>query len=359
MKQIQHADEQLNRRSLFLRLRREIWIVPVLAVAGALAGALIYSLVWLSFSGQRQYRQISKYYLTFGKEENGEAADYYNDYTWNDLIWSIPAISDVIEADLPDGMTMDEAKSYVTAQILSDVRVLTIQVTAPEPEEVQQLTNALEDALVRYGKTAVQFDNIEYLSSGDVDAVVVSDRTRNAVLLGTVLGFLNGAVILWMRELLNDGIYVPEDALRRYGIPVLLVLEEQETQRGRRRGKRKTETRMPEFLQRETQEAEETLRNGVVQLIGEDEEVVRSAAERLQADAGITAGIGDAGIRKADHILCVISFGQANGTVTEHLMDRMRERKLSVEGIILMNADGAFLTAYYGRQKSKRTDRPA
>lgn len=346
----EHAGERLNRRSLLLRLRKEIWIIPAMTLAGALAGALIYSVIWLAFSGQRQYRQTSKYYLTFGKEENGNAADYYNDYTWNDLIWSVPALSGTIEAGLPDGMTMEEAREDVEARILSDVRLLTIEVTDSDPSTVQELTNVMEDALTRFGKTAVQFDNIEFLSSGDVEAVVLSDRTRNAVLLGAFLGLLVSGVWLWLRELLNDGIYVPEDGVRRYGIPVPVVLPAEGT-------------KLPDFLTAESAEAMKEMKTEEkpydAVLTGEDPETTARAAAILTGEAGLRISTDEKDAAEAGRVVAVVPYGKANGTRTEHLLDHMKEKNFPAGACILADADGKFLRKYYGGRKSKQADRSA
>lgn len=329
---VRHSDEPMNRRSLMLRLRKTFWLVPAAAIAGALLGALIYGCIWLSVSGQRQYQQTSKYYLTFGYEENGDPADYYNDYTWDDLLFSIPSISEVIEDGMPDGMTMEEAEEAVDAQILSDVRLLTIEVTWSDPSGVQQLTNAVEDALIRYGKNAIQFENIEFLSSSEVEPVVVSDRTRNAVLLGAVLGLLISAVWLWIRELLDDGIYVPEDAVRRYEIPVCAVLPAEGTQ-------------LPQFLQAETEESLQALAAkgaGSVRLVSAEEEALQAAAW-LQERYGI-----ETSVETSANTILVIHFGRANGTRTEHLIERLRGQGTEVTSILLTEADGKFLNSYYG-----------
>lgn len=332
---VQHANEPLNRRSLILRLRRTIWLVPLSAVIGALAGALIYGVIWLSMSGQRQYQQTSKYYLTFGYEENGEVADYYNAYTWNDLLFSITSISDVIEDGLPDDVTLDEAREAIEADILSDVRLLTITVTYSDANDVQQMTNAVEDALVRYGANAIQFTSIDFLSSSEVEAVVVSDRTRNAVLLGAVLGFLLSAVWLWIRELLDDGIYVPEDAVRRYGLPVVRILPAEGTV-------------LPDFLQRENNDFPAGMTvTGTFCLTGEDAQQAEETAELLRTQYDMDA-VTDSSA--ADTILLVIPFGRANGTRTEHLIEHLRAQGREVSGIILTGADGRFLAQYYGEK---------
>ena len=352
---VQHANEPLNRRSLLLRLRRTIWLVPLAAVAGALLGALIYGFVWLSVSGQRQYQQTSKYYLTFGYEENGEVADYYNAYTWNDLLFSITSISEVIEEELPDGVSLSEAQEAIEADILSDVRLLTITVTHSDPDAVQQMTNAVEDALVRYGANAIQFTSIDFLSSSEVEAVVVSDRTRNAVLLGAVLGFLAAAVWLWLREVLDDGIYVPEDAVRRYGIPVLLIIPAKGTQ-------------LPDFLVRDNNDALSVLpaqdgdaagaeklpdgmpASGAVRIVCEDMELAQETAQLLRDAYHVNAAVS---ADPPEETLLVIAFGRANGTRTEHLIEHLRAQGQEIRGIILTGADGRFLAQYYGTGHAK------
>lgn len=344
---LQHANEPVNHRSLLLRLRRTIWLVPLMTLAGALLGALIYGVVWLSVSGQRQYEQTSKYYLTFGYEENGEVADYYNAYTWNDLIFSITAISDVIEDELPDGVSMEEAQEAIEADILSDVRLLTITVTYPDANAVQQMTNAVEDALVRYGDNVTQFESIEFLSSSEVEAVVVSDRTRNAVLLGALLGFLISAMWVWIRELLDDGIYVPEDAVRRYGIPVSVILAAEGSE-------------LPAFLAKETKEALQALAASnaarPVRLVCEDTAQAKETAEILRKQFEVLSGEKDDTPDAAGgEVLLVIPFGRANGTQTEHLIERLRAQGDEVDSIVLTGADGKYLAQYYGTNRKRKS----
>lgn len=350
-----HMEETVNRRSLWLRLRKELWWIPACTVIGVLAAVLIYTGLWLGLTGQRQYRQTSKYYLTFGNDAAGNPQDYYNDYTWNDLLFSVPAISQVIESELPDGMDMKTARQDIEAQILSDVRVLTIQVTDKDPQNVQELTNAVQDALVRYGHTAEEFQRIEYLSSGDVEQVVVTDRSRNAGILGGLLGFLISAAALWICELLNDGVYCPEDAARRYDLPVLLVLaEDDESDRKRRRNRRKTENKtagegtLPAFLEEENRrEAAELLAKHPegVRIVSEDPELSEKAEEKLQAQFGISVCGQENGA-----VLAAVPFGRANGTGTDHLLTQRRAKRKETAGLILMDADGAFLKKYYGRK---------
>ena len=98
-----HMDEELDERCRFLRIRRRWWIIPLAAAAGALLCFLVYFIATTVFAPARRYEAVSKIYLTFAKDENGNAQDYYNGATWTDLLTADPAISDKIMAEMPEG----------------------------------------------------------------------------------------------------------------------------------------------------------------------------------------------------------------------------------------------------------------
>lgn len=344
-----YMDERINRRSLWLRIRGQLWWIPAGTVMGALAAVILYMGLWLGLSGQRQYRQTSKYYLTFAVDGAGNVQDYYNDYTWNDLIFSVPAISQVLESELLDGITLEQAREDIEAQILSDVRVLTIQVTDQDPQTVQELTNAMQDALVRYGHTAEQFESIEFLSSGDVEQVTVKDRSQGAVVLGAILGFLISAAAVWLCELLNGGVYCPEEATDRYGLPVLFTLC-QETS--------KKDGVLPGFLEKENEEAARTLEAARLLVIAEEDALAERTALALQkryaiaAEAAASAQVlaQDAEERQGTQLCLAVPFGKRNAAVTEHLHAQLIAKGCKVSCLVLAEAEGIYLRKYYGRK---------
>lgn len=344
-----HMDERINRRGLWLRVRGQLWWIPAATVLGALAAVILYMGLWLGLSGQRQYRQTSKFYLTFAADDAGNAEDYYNDYTWNDLIFSVPAISQVLESELSDGVTLEQAREDIEAQILSDVRLLTIQVTDQDPQTVQELTNAMQDALVRYGHTAEQFESIEFLSSGDVEPVTVKDRSQGAVVLGAILGFLISTASVWLCELLNGGVYCPEEATDRYGLPVLFTLC-QETP-----GK---DGVLPEFLEKENEEAARAWGTARLLVIAEEDALAEKTALTLQKRYGIRAEaaasaqvLAEGTEEQQGRQLCLaVPFGKRNAAVTEHLHAQLIAKKSKLSCLALTEAEGGYLKKYYGRK---------
>lgn len=331
-----HTGEQPDARSVYLRTLRRLWVVPVSGAALALAFFLLYTAVIVSVRGQRQYQMTATYELTFAYNENTQTAyDYYNAATWQGLLFTYPELCQTIEAGLPEGMTMEEAGADTKADLISDVRFLSVTVTCDTKEKAEGLSRAIRTALVHFGETKEEFDAITFLSATDPTFVVVQDRSRNAALLGLVLGILFSVLFLWLRELLDDAVYTPEDVRKRYGIPALCVTAGQ--------GKKP----LPAFLQAEGEKNKEALLEktaGRILLCGLSREQERAAEAALPGGRFAAAGEQNPA---GETVLLVLSYGSARGTREEHLLNRIRDLGGDVAGAVLLDADGGFLQHYY------------
>lgn len=380
-----HWQEREDRRSFYLRLRPRLWILPAAAAAGALVCFLIYTLVIVTVHGQRQYTETSVYEVNFAQnEETGKAYDYYNAATWQGLLFSHPDLTATIRAELPTGMTMEMAQNDTRADLVSDIRYLSVEVTTPSEQDTAQLSLAIRDALEHFGETAKEFDSIAFLSATEPTLVVVSDRSRNALLLGLVLGLLIAAFAVWYRVLLDDAVYVPEEAERRYSLPVLGVLPASGDERHRHRAE------LPAMLRRQLP------LNLTAALRGKDRVLVMSMqgtedARRILGILGnalADAGARDLGLREpakgsvddgtgqnaegadircgfvpcgpvdgpsADaaagtcrDVIVIVHFGGERGSRTENYLQELRKLDYRIAGLLLTDADGRFLNEYYG-----------
>lgn len=310
-----HMDEELNQRSRYLRILRRIWIIPA---AAAVLGLVFFAGSMLSATisaGTRQYQAVSKLYIDFAKDETGTVYDYYNGATWTDLLTADPDISDTIVQKLPAGTGLDTVKAEAKAEILTDIRLLTVTVTDRDPQRAADIRDAIDEALVRFGDSAKEFTSIRLLSTADPQLITVSYRTGNAVLLGVFLGALLGLFILLISETLNDAVYVPEDAERRYSLPVLGITAKagQET----------------------TSEQKKELQENMDHL---------GAAGASPVSAEDMPDYGK--LRESGAILEVV-FGKKDGTKTDHLLSQLKKQDCRVYGIIIRDADEAFLDRYY------------
>lgn len=216
-------NEGLDLKLLLLLYRKKIWISVVCALAGACFAGGLYFLMHVVYAPAREYEAVSKLYLTFAKDDDGDAYQYYNGYTWNDLMKTEPILDKIMEELFDSTLSREEVKIKITADILSDIRLLTVTVRSNLKEEAEVLIRACEEALVRFGAEQPEFDCIEVIEHGQPDLEAAADETLRAVLAGFVIGFLLSLLGLAFACVLDDSIYVPSDLEKRYDVPVLGV----------------------------------------------------------------------------------------------------------------------------------------
>lgn len=218
-------EEYLNRgmdlKRLLLYLQRRIWLAVVLAILGATCGGIVYQ-VARSMKMPVEYEAVSKLYISFGHDESGEVYQYYNGYTWNDLLDTDP-IMDLVMTGLP-GYEKEQVSEATTAEILSDIRLLTVTVRGENEKFVREIRNAVETGLREYARDDEELEQIKVIRSGVPERVYWDDRTTaacvtGAVILGTLalLGILFGYA-------LDESVYVQEDVEKRYPYKALGIL---------------------------------------------------------------------------------------------------------------------------------------
>lgn len=213
--------EKVVERGIYLRVLKRLYILPVSMV---LCAALVFGAyhLWIRVAHQRTYEQVSKLYIEFAGSHDDNVRDYYNGATWTDLLTAHPVLLSGIR-DRLGGMEEEETKALVRrcvrAEILSDIRLMTLTVDAEEEELAAGLTEAVTGSLVHFGEESDKFLSIELLSEDPVREVVINDRSRNAALLGAFLGLIAAAAYLWFREAVRLAVYTPEEAEAMYGVP--------------------------------------------------------------------------------------------------------------------------------------------
>ena len=97
MKKNQDYNKQgMDLKRLMLRMQGKIWLLLMLIVLGAGIGGVSYQ-VARAMRMPITYEAVSKLYISFGVDESGEIYQYYNGYTWNELLDTDPIISKIEE----------------------------------------------------------------------------------------------------------------------------------------------------------------------------------------------------------------------------------------------------------------------
>lgn len=352
-----HAEENLSGRSLYLRVHRRLWIVPAAALIAAVLFGLLYTARVTVLKSQRRYKETSKYYITFAfNEQLQKAYDYYNAATWDDVLYAHPAIRERIEENLPEGMTMEEAQAATEALVLSDIRYLTVEVTCRTAEQAAALSDGIREGLTHFPDVMEEFTEIEFLSSTEPQQIIIMDRTRNAVLLGAFLGFVFSFCLIVLKEAADDGIYTPEEAAARFGIPVLGILAKEGSA---------LPARFEKMLEADLRELCKD-KDRIAVISGQGKAEAEKACGILRSMTGgaceavpvfgspeeIVSLRGGALHEKETPAVLLLSYGKEKGCATQNLLDFLSQQHVRVEGLILTEADGRFLTRYYGMEKN-------
>lgn len=213
MKDRSYAEEGMDIKKYMICLWRRLPLVFAVGAAAALLFGVLYTLSRTVPEGEREYQAFAKVYLDFAADERGEAYEAYNGYTWNDMIAADPIMDLTLSylSNLSTYYSREEVQAAVRAEILSDIRLLTVTVTTNRKERTETILWAVVQALSEYGKQAKEFVEISAIQETDAKLVVADNRLLQAVLLGLVSGVLFALLGVMLRGIFEARILVPGD----------------------------------------------------------------------------------------------------------------------------------------------------
>ena len=185
-----------------MEILRRLWIIVAGIAAGIALGLIVYY-AWGALTSKTVYSSLSEFYLDFSPENSG-AYDYYNGYTWNDLMTTDPIANHTLENLNASDIDIVYLENVTEATIMSDIRLLHVTITESSEERCAQIQKATEDALVTFGDEAKEFDKISVIKSTAPWRVYADDRTMQAMILGGILGLVIAAVAVGFMVVLDD-----------------------------------------------------------------------------------------------------------------------------------------------------------
>lgn len=372
-------EEYLNRgmdlKRLALYLQKKIWLVIMLAILGATCGGIIYQVV-RSMKMPVEYASVSKLYISFGNDENGDVYQYYNGYTWNDLIDADP-ILDIVMSSLP-GYDRDQVREATKAEILSDIRLLTITVRGDNEKFVREIRNAMESGLREYARDAEELNQIAVIRSGAPERIYWDERTTEACVTGAVILGILAMLIIGFSYVLDESVYVQEDLEKKYACRALGILTR--NQKGLQpyarelkanlhylMGDKKSfavldmdnhaDTRKLEIerlLNREDPDG--LIENSVPDSEGDfswsipgEEKCSEAKGEWdiLSFNENVLSEEECKKIREAGGVILLLPFGKDTGRKTSRILSFLKNQDCHVLGMIIAQADEEFLNRYF------------
>ncbi|MDE7206351.1 MAG: hypothetical protein K2N90_04210 [Lachnospiraceae bacterium] len=202
----------IDSKALLVTLIRTLPQLLLLSVAGAVFGSGLHCVITLYESGKAMFVAETEYYVDFA-DGRLEAKDYYNDFTWND----------VIATDLILGRMMDElgadydraaVKQMINADILSDVRYLTITVKGMDADKVAAVSAAFKNAITQFGKSKDEFDAIDQIEDNGIEQEQPVWFVWRAAFLGMVVFLAIGIFMTVFAFMVGDRLYTKTDIIK-------------------------------------------------------------------------------------------------------------------------------------------------
>lgn len=319
MKDRHYADEGMDIRKYMLCLLGKLPLILGAVAGGALLGLIVYAVVRTVPESEREYEAYAKVYLDFAADETGEVYQAYNGYTWNDLMAADP-IMELTLQNLPADYTREETEAAVRAEILSDIRLLTITVTTHRAERTDAILGAAVQALETYGGQAKEFLEIHAIQKTEARLAVADSRMAQAVFLGASLGLLLSLLGFSLCYVMDDRIFVAGDIRRVTEVSFLGYASGEETL------KRDYETNLA-YLREKV---------GNIQIC--EVERGKSFSEKELQE-----------MRRADGVVLSLPFGAVHGAFLSYVTEQLRTQDCTLCGVAVRDADGRFLRKYYGR----------
>lgn len=209
-------------KALLVTFIRALPRLIVIIVAGAVFGSGLHCLITFYRSAKAMFVSETEYYIDFA-DGRLEAKDYYNDFTWNDVIATDLILGRMMMELGPDYDRMT-VKQMMKADILSDVRYLTITIKGRDANQVSAVSNAFEHAISEFGKSKDEFDLIYKIEDNGVYREQLVWFVWRAALLGAVIFAGTAVFLITLAFVTGDRFYTKTDVMKYLGLPAVGLL---------------------------------------------------------------------------------------------------------------------------------------
>lgn len=328
MREEKFWQEGIDGKRFALCLLRKIWILPAAGVVCAAVAVLLYLLVTLVFSGPKQYEVLSRYRIYFDSEKYGLIEDYYNAYTWGQIMKTDQVLDFVMEY-LPEKMTKAQVQEMVSVGQMSDVKLMPLTVTSPDPKLAELVAQAYVPGLEKFAQSIEGLSGMECWLVEPAKEVPRATKTLNVCAAGLFFGMTVAFLAMLIVYALDDSVYSEEDLTGQYGWPVIGV----RTSRGIGAFDTECETNRKQLL---GEQSVQQLYCGV----GTDGQLVQWPLTEESLNR----------LRSCDGVILEIPWASHNGRLVRHINSQLEKHEIPVLGAVITGADERYLRLFYGKK---------
>lgn len=364
--------EKLDNRRFFLLNLHKIWQIAVGAVIGACLFAFFYYLKTDILQGEPLYRAQTLYGITFDREQVDNIHDYYNGYTWNEVLDSDRIAGRA--AELLGDLSKEEIAAATTIPTMSDIRFIWVYVDMENREQADRVMMAIGESLREFALSTDGFKEIAVWDVKKTEQIRENSLIGRMTIAGAVIGALTAGFVICYVNAMDDSIYTEKDVEERLGVlpaGVIMKLGSEQPEffkkeladnlqklLGEKLGEKKTgkvgivsaDPVCGASAEREKEYLKEVLAEyfsnvNIVEVSGEQPE--RDDADQEhgkgeETDKGKCRTMGE-----VDAFILLIPYGKKNGTALELVWKDLALQEHLPDAVVIVGADERFYRRYY------------
>lgn len=359
-----YSRESVNYRLFFKMFVRKLWLIPLGAFLGALIIGGVYCLVNFGIKDGYKYRARTIYYITYADDAEGKELDYYNYFTWQELIHTDYFTDGLLEK--LEGMTKDEIIAATYATVESDYRYLYTKSTSSDPETAILIEKAVSELMVDYADTRKEIESIAVEDEAGLDDVedISLIFVERALIFGAIIGVIAAILIYVFYTCVDTSVYIPATLEKRYKIPCLGAPSMKEFKdncvhfsKGKKRlafiGIDEDPANVKEVFSGKDEEVSLDIRSMKKLMNSVSGESVFEAfpeeIEKIKIPNPLNTGEGYDRIRECDGVFVLVKAAGHNGQKVERLIEQFSRQDIKVTGFILTGENEKLIKSYYGK----------
>lgn len=347
-----YGKEPFDLRLTVLRMIRQWKIIVVVMIMGTLIVTGVYCLDNILLRGEREYRAASLYRIDYGVDGQDINLVMINSYTWNTYMHTEEFLGFVRERLVGSGfeeMGDEELGGYIQGNVESDLRVPSTIVVTGDAAKSAAIAEAVEEAVILdFSKGISEIKEIRVIDHGETEEVPPDLRVGRAAVLGAVLSFFFTVIILLLKELGDDSIWLPATVGRRYGLKTAGTAESRELKENI--GYLFSGRKQAAFCTVQ-EECEPTVTADTLKRICKNTDAENM--DWLVVPSPLLCPEGVEKLKAADGVLLGVKAGAHAGKQLEYVLEFLKQQDCKVTCVILLQADELLLRWYYGF-KNKR-----
>lgn len=350
-----YGKEPFDLRLTVLRLIRSWKWIVLWTTIGVVLFAGGYCVKNVLLNREIQYFAESTYRADYSVADTEIGLVVINAATWDTYVHTEEFLNSVRHYLDPDiRINAQELGNAITGKLESDWRVPSTRVVTGNQTLSTKIAKAVEEAMTGdFAKGISELKSIRVIDpAGEAKPVEQDVRVMRAVILSVILSFFFSFLILLVKEISEDNIWLPATIYHRYGLKILgTPVSAELDQNWKYLFQGKTDIAVcPVQVNLDPADLTEKLQ----------QRIHEQGTRLIALPSPLICSECVESMRTADGILLAVKAGRHAGKQLEYVMEYLEEQDCRITAAILCDADEILLKAYYGfgvpNQKKNRKD---